>query len=156
MKTTFFLIICIGFFSCNRTKPTDTQSVNSLITSWHLAAAHADFEEYFNIMDENSVFIGTDSNERWNKSEFISFAKPYFAAGKAWDFKPYTRNIMISENGKTAWFDEKLDTWMGVCFGSGVLENKGSEWKIVHYHLSIAIPNDKTKEILSLIYEQAE
>jgi hypothetical protein len=46
--------------------------------------------------------------------------------------------------GKTAWFDELLNTQMKICRGSGVLVKIGQEWKIKQYVLSMTIPNDNS------------
>jgi len=82
--------------------------------------------------------------------KFREFAKPYFDKGKAWSFTTLERNIYTSENGKTAWFDELLNTQMGICRGSGVLEKTQNAWKIKQYVLSIAIPNENVDEITQI------
>jgi hypothetical protein len=124
--------------------------VDQLLTNWHRAAAEADFESYFSKMTYNAIYIGTDPEENWTKQEFASFAKPYFDKKQTWDFKAVERNIYISETEKTAWFDELLDTWMGVARGSGVLVKKNAQWKIKHYVLSFTIPNSKSKDVVQL------
>ncbi len=48
------------------------------------------------------------------------------------------------------WFDELLDTWMGTCRGSGVLEKNNKEWKIKQYVLSVTIPNDSIQKVIKL------
>lgn len=75
-------------------------------------------------MADDAIYIGADKTELWSKEQFQAFAKPYFDAGKAWSFKVVSRNIYFSKTGDVAWFDELLNTWMGVCRGSGVLEKK--------------------------------
>ena len=126
--------------------------IDQVLDDWHLAAAVADSTTYFDAMTDNSYFIGTDSSEVWTKDEFLTFAAPYFAKGKAWDFKKIKRNIHKIEN-HTAWFDETLDTWMGVCRGSGVLKAENGHWKIAHYVLSVTVPNEKIKEFLKVMGE---
>ena len=101
-------------------------------------------------MSENSVFIGTAPNERWTKSQFITFAKPFFDKGKAWDFKAKNRKWSYSEDRKTAWFDEELSTWMQDCRGTGVVQLINEEWKIVFYDLHVLIENEKIKEFIEL------
>ncbi len=49
------------------------------------------------------------------------------------------------------WFDETLDTWMGVCRGSGVLINKNGKWLIKQYVLSLTVPNEKMKEVIFVL-----
>lgn len=139
-------------FIVNKEKPINPEmekkAISSLLNDWHLAAAKADFNGYFGKIADDGIYIGTDATENWDKKAFIAFSKPYFDKGKAWDFKALERNIYFSKDGKTAWFDELLDTWMKVCRGSGVLEKQGKEWKIKHYVLSMTVPNDATKEVL--------
>ena len=56
----------------------------------------------------------------------------------------------FSKNNKTAWFDELLETDLGICRGSGVLTLTKEGWKIQHYVLSITIPNENVSEIKKL------
>lgn len=128
----------------------EKKTINTLLDDWHTAAAQADFDSYFDTIAADGYFIGTDATENWDKKAFSTFAKPYFDKGKAWNFKALERNIYFSNDGKTAWFDELLDTWMKVCRGSGVLEKEDGKWKIKHYVLSMTVPNKVTKEILPL------
>jgi len=124
------------------------QQVNTVLNDWHLAAAEANFDNYFSKMDSVSVFIGTDATENWNKQEFIAYSKPYFDNGKAWSFTTLERNIYIHNSGNLVWFDELLSTQMGTCRGSGILEKKGISWKIKQYVLSIAIPNEAVNAVI--------
>ena len=80
----------------------------------------------------------------------MTFSKPYFDKGKAWNFTSLERNVFFSTDGKTAWFDELLNTQMKLCRGSGVLVNRNGQWKIKHYVLSMTIPNEKSSETISL------
>ena len=86
--------------------------------------------------------MGTDATERWTVTEFREWAKNAFTSKSAWSFKAHDRHVVFSTNGKTAWFDELLDTPnLGPCRGSGVLVLLGGKWKIAQYNLSIPIPN---------------
>jgi ketosteroid isomerase-like protein len=125
--------------------------VNQFINAWHMAASNADATTFFESMAEDAVYIGTDATERWTKSEFVTFAKPYFDRGKAWDFKPRDRDIHVTSDGQSVWFSELLDTWMGVCRGSGVLVKTGKGWKLQQYHLSVTVPNAIIKEFITLV-----
>ncbi len=129
------------------------KNINQVMESWHKAAAEANFEPYFDLMSKDGVFIGTDATENWQNDEFRKFSKPYFDAGKAWSFSTLERNIYIAETGQTAWFDELLDTQMGICRGSGVLTRGNGNWKIKHYVLSIAIPNEHVTEVVRIKQE---
>ena len=129
---------------------TDRESVGTVMDKWHEAAGKADFQAYFDLMDSTSVFIGTDATERWNKAEFMAYAKPHFDKGKAWNFTSLERNIEFSADGKTAWIDELLNTQMKICRGSGVLEKINGRWLIKHYVLSMTVPNALVDQVVPL------
>jgi hypothetical protein len=115
-------------------------------------ASIADMEAYFEKIHQQGVFIGTDATEVWNKQEFYEWSKPYFEDGKAWSFRAKKRNIYLS--GKNyAWFDELLTSSSGELRGSGVLKRVKSEWKIMHYVLSVPIPNRDYKKVMQMINE---
>jgi|TARA_B110000116_G_scaffold130928_1_gene113646 hypothetical protein len=124
------------------------KEINSSLNNWHKAASEANFEGYFGLMDSISIFIGTDASENWGLNKFKSFSKPYFDKGKAWSFETLERNVYVNNFGNFVWFDELLNTWMGTCRGSGVLEKKENSWKIKHYVLSVAIPNDDVQAVI--------
>ncbi len=117
---------------------------------WHNNAKNANFENYINRISDNGVYIGTDFSENWSKKDFKSFSKPYFDKKETWNFKTIERNIYFSKDKNTAWFDELLNTWMGVCRGSGVLVKQKKTWKIRHYVLSVSIPNDEIQKVIQL------
>jgi SnoaL-like domain len=141
-----FLFIQVVVFGQTKEKI----EVNTLLNNWHQAASEANFDAYFNAMSEESIFIGTDATENWNKKQFIAFAKPYFDKGKAWSFSTLERNVYFSKDKKTAWFDELLNTQMKICRGSGLLIKEGKHWKIKHYVLSMTIPNDNSNEVIKI------
>lgn len=143
------LLACIISFGGNA-QNSSKEKINDLLEEWHHAAATANYEEYFNKMAEESVFIGTDPTENWNKQAFAEWSKPYFDRGKAWSFSTLERNIYLKEEAGVAWFDELLDTQMGICRGWGVVTKEQGKWKIKHYVLSIAIPNENVEEITLL------
>ena len=154
-----FLAMTLNLVSCG-SKPkqkdpfqTERNTINNLLTSWHNAASRANFEDYFNLISEDGMYIGTDQDEVWTKKEFAAFAKPYFDKGRAWEFKAIKRNIYFSGNPKTAWFDETLNTWMGVCRGSGVLkyDESSKSYKIQHYVLSLTVPNEVIRDVMEVI-----
>ncbi|NHN27077.1 nuclear transport factor 2 family protein [Flavobacterium jejuense] len=149
MKKIIFLF-CLTTFAFAQNTDKETATINILLDNWHKAAATTNFDGYFNVMAEESIFIGTDATENWDKKAFITFAKPYFDKGKAWNFTPLERHIFFSKDGKTAWFDELLDTQMKICRGSGVLVKENKTWKIKHYVLSMTIPNDTSNEVIKI------
>jgi hypothetical protein len=127
------------------------KEVNQFIDAWHMAASKADANIFFDSMSDSSVYIGTDATERWTKMEFIAYAKPYFAQGEAWTFKPYDRDIHVSQNGEYVWFSELLTTRMGICRGSGMISKTTEGWKIEQYHLSVTVPNDLITDFITLV-----
>lgn len=133
--------------------------VSSVLDNFHQAASDANSEQYFALLTESAVFIGTDATERWDKKTFKTFAKPYFDKGQGWTYVPRDRHVTISESGKVAWFDELLDSKSyGECRGTGVLELTPEGWKISQYHLTIPMPNDVAKSLVKQIkeYHQAK
>lgn len=153
MKTVFLFIAILSMsFSHGQNKQVSAsqKAINTVLEDWHKAAADADFDAYFNKMTADSHFIGTDATENWQFEEFKAFSKPYFDKGKAWSFTTIERNIFIEKNAKIAWFDEHLKTQMGICRGSGVLRNVDGQWKIAHYVLSIAVPNENVTALTSM------
>lgn len=144
------LLFCITTLAIAQNNEKEKTAINNLLDNWHKAASQANFDTYFNAMAEESIFIGTDATENWDKKAFIAFAKPYFDKGKAWNFTPLERHIFFAKDGKTAWFDELLNTQMKICRGSGVLVKENKEWKIKHYVLSMTIPNDTSNEVIKI------
>lgn len=126
------------------------RQINTLLDNWHHAAAVADEDTFFGSMTEDAHYIGTDETENWTRDELKDWSKEFFERESAWDFKKKTRHIYAYQDKKLAWFDETLDTWMGVCRGSGVVELTNDGWKIKQYVLSVAVPNDKIDAYLLL------
>ena len=148
-KISFIIMLFSGFLSAQNSE-TQKKEITYFLDQWHKAAAEVNFDAYFSAMAEESIYIGTDATENWNKKQFQEFAKPYFDRGKAWSFKAIERNIYYSEDGKLVWFDELLSTQMKICRGSGVLMQENGQWKIKHYVLSMTIPNDTTDEVVKI------
>lgn len=151
-------LLSISFIACNyqtehdtephKTPQPDSGSVVQVLAetfavldSFNATAARADYNAYFALMSDDAVFMGTDATERWTKSEFMNWSKPFFDRGRAWSFRSIDRHIYFGASGKIAWFDELLDTQMKICRGSGVLVKEGDNWKIRQYVLSMTIPN---------------
>lgn len=161
-KYIVFILMTALFASCDGTVKTldkeaisaEKEKINKVIDAWHLNASEANFDAYFNAMSNSSVFVGTDAAEVWNVQQFKDFSKPHFDKGKAWSFTSVDRNVYINSDGKIAWFDELLDTWMGVCRGSGVLKKNNGVWKIEHYVLSLTVPNDNIQEVMKVNEEK--
>ena len=150
MKQNLITLILFCLIATINAQEKSKEQINNILDSWHKAAAEANFNNYFDKLTDDSVFIGTDATENWNKKGFQEFAKPYFDKGKAWSFTALERNIYFSNDNKIAWFDELLDTQMKICRGSGVLLKTEKGWKIKHYVLSMTIPNDNTNEVIKI------
>lgn len=153
MKKILAVLIVLSLSGCKSTMENQTISkakISATLDYWHKAAAEANYNDYFSLMADDAVFIGTDATENWNKTAFQAYAKPYFDKGKAWRFTALERHIYFDETGKTAWFDELLNTQMKICRGSGVLVKIGKEWKIKQYVLSMTIPNENSNEVIKV------
>jgi hypothetical protein len=153
MKTKLFisaLLMSISFLIIAQEK----EEITQMIDNWHKAAANADQTAYFDGIDENGIYIGTDATEIWTKQEFFEWSKPYFDKGKAWSFTAIKRNIFLSEDRSFAWFDELLQFSGGVFRGSGVVRKKDGQWKIKHYVLSLPVPNEKFKGVMEVLNSQ--
>tara|TARA_R110002072_G_C7976148_1_gene535471 strand:- start:8034 stop:8498 length:465 start_codon:yes stop_codon:yes gene_type:complete len=146
----YFLILILAVVTLSFQPKNHSIELDKIVNSWHLAASEADYDAYFGAMDPSFIFLGTAPGERWTKTEFSSFSKPYFDKGKAWDFKASKRNWQFSKNKKIAWFDEDLETWMEGCRGSGILVRKKGKWKLVYYNLTVLIENEKMQEFIEL------
>ena len=149
-KILITLALLISFSACQNKIKTDRKILHTILDNWHMAASNANIDAYFSALDDQAIYIGTDASERWTKSEFFNFCEPHFKKGKAWDFKVFDRKIYFSEDGKTAWFNELLNTWMGICRASGVLILKDGNWKISHYQLSVTVKNEKMKQFIEI------
>lgn len=130
-------------------------AVASVLDSLHDAAAKADEERYFALFAPEGIFLGTDDSERWTLEQFRAYAHPHFSQGRGWTYTVAERNVAFTRDGRSAYFDEKLDNakW-GRCRGSGVLilESNGS-WRIAQYNLTVPVPNDLLPEIAGRIRE---
>lgn len=137
--------------NCEPLPSEPTASLNAMIDNWHQAAAKADEDAFFGAMTPDGIYLGTDASERWLRDELRTWAAFAFERESAWNFTPSGRQLYFSHDGNYAWWEENLDTWMGVCRGSGVARLTADGWKIAHYHLSVTIPNDKIKAFIELV-----
>jgi ketosteroid isomerase-like protein len=131
-------------------KPAEQKKIEALLDSFNVAAARADYQTYFAFYSDSAVFTGTDATERWNKQEYMKWAKPYFDNKRTWDFKSIDRHIYFDKSGQTAWFDELLNTQMKICRGSGVLTMDNGQWKIEQYILSMTVPNSQVEQAIQI------
>ncbi len=82
--------------------------VHAVLDDFHEAASQADAQRYFGHFADEAVFLGTDVTERWSLDQFKAYALPSFRKGQGWTYKPVSRHVFVSSDGKTAWFDEIL------------------------------------------------
>lgn len=126
--------------------------IGRVLDTLHLAASRSDGPAYFHLYTPDAVFIGTDAGERWTLPEFRAYAEPVFSQGKGWTYRPRTRAVVIGRDGRTAWFDELLDSESyGTSRGTGVLLRTSQGWRIAQYALTFPIPNDIAKDLTARI-----
>ena len=125
---------------------------DQVLDLFHKAAAEANYDEYMNLLAEDAIYLGTDSSERWTKSEFSAFVKPYFSQGRGWLYQPVARHITKTPTNTMVFFDEILENKSyGRCRGSGVLIHTEQGWKVLQYNLSIPIPNAIARQVVDVI-----
>ena len=151
MRSSILLVAAVGCAHGPARAPARAD-VDGVLDDWHQAAAAADEARYFSHFADGAVFFGTDPAERWNVGEFRAYAHPHFARGKAWSFRAVRRAVFFAADGRTAWFDEDLDTPnLGPARGTGVLVLRAGRWRIAQYNLSVPIPNGIFKDVKAQI-----
>ena len=134
----------------SQSQQTDIAAINKVLDGYHQAAANGEWDIYFDLMSDDGVFIGTDAQERWVKQEF----RQYSSGSNGWVYTPQQRNVNITPDGLSAWFDEALlSQSYGSSRGSGVLIRTAVGWKISQYHLTLPIPNGMVRGITDQIKE---
>ena len=130
----------------------DEQAIDEVLSGIHTYASTANFDAYFDLYTEEAIFMGTDATERWTIDEFKGYARPAFDRGTGWTYVMTERNIFISEDGNTAWFDELLENdGFGQCRGTGALVKTYGGWKVSQYNLTVPIPNDLLRKVAGMI-----
>lgn len=133
----------------------DEAAINTVLDDIHRLASEADFDGYFALYAHDAVFLGTDASERWTIEEFKRYARPAFDRGSGWTYTPTERHVFVSEDGNTAWFDERLDNaGFGECRGTGTLVKEDGVWKVAQYNLTVPIPNELLRDVVAQIREQ--
>lgn len=128
--------------------------VEAALDALHDAASRAQFDRYFGLYADGAIFLGTDATERWTLEEFKEYARAPFQEGRGWTYTPIERHVYISDDGRTAWFDERLENAnLGETRGSGVLLREDGSWKIAQYNLAIPIPNEIARDVVRQIRE---
>lgn len=149
------LAFCLVFpepATARQTEGDARAAVSDSLDALHAAASEADFDRYFALYADDAVFYGTDASERWTKPEFEDYARPHFEAGRGWTYHMKERNVFMSENGRVAWFDERLNNAsLGETRGSGVLIRTERGWQVVQYNLTIPVPNELAGDLVRQI-----
>ena len=147
------ILLFVTLFSCAQniqSQQTDIAAINKVLDDYHQAAANGEWDTYFDLMSDDAVFIGTDTRERWVKQEF----RQYSSGSNGWVYTPQQRNVNITPDGLSAWFDEALlSQSYGSSRGTGVLMLTAVGWKISQYHLTLPIPNGIVRGITDQIKE---
>lgn len=150
-KILLLLLLSSSLFSCAQSGQYPQLSIlaiHKVLDDFHEAAAKGRWNRYFGLMSEDAVFIGTDANERWTKPEF----RQYSSGSRGWVYTPNQRNVNITPDGQSAWFDERLlSASYGTSRGTGVLILSEQGWKISQYHLTLPIPNAMVGDITDRI-----
>ena len=151
----------IILFSCKEGKenapssqPADVtgekKQISSMLDSFNIAAANAEYDRYFNYYAEGATFNGTDATENWDKKAFMAWAKPFFDKKTTWNFSVLKRNIYFGKQADIAWFEELLSTQMKICRGSGVVVKQNDQWKVQQYVLSTTVPNSVLDTVIKI------
>ncbi|MES3022273.1 MAG: nuclear transport factor 2 family protein [Pseudomonadota bacterium] len=146
------LFFCLGASAHGEPDAPLRKQVNAFMDEWHDDAANARMA-FFEKIAQDGVYIGTDKTELWQRDAFKVWAARFFQRKSAWAFKPMQRNVYASADKKFVWFDEQVDTQMGICQASGVLRRVGDSFLIEHYQLSIAVPNGVADKVTATIKE---
>ncbi len=134
--------------------PQDAESaVHRLVDRWHAAAAEVRAEDYLAALAPDAVFLGTDPGERWDKAGFAEYVRHYFEGqGRGWKYVPSQRTVQLAPDGRTAWFDERLENaGYGILRGTGVARLDAPGWRLVHYSMTFAIPNDQARAVVEVV-----
>jgi ketosteroid isomerase-like protein len=127
-------------------------AVAATLDDFHAAASQADGTRYFGHFAQGAVFLGTDASERWSVDAFRAYAEPYFSRGQGWTYVPTARHVQLANDGRVAWFDERLhNDKYGEVRGSGVLVLRHGRWLIAQYNLAFPVPNDLVEDLVAEI-----
>lgn len=158
MFTALLAASCLaGIFPASvRAQEAADEAVAAALDAFHTAASEADGDRYFALFAEDGVFLGTDATERWTVEQFKAYALPFFEQGRGWTYLPTERHVYVSDDGTTAWFDERLsNASLGDTRGTGVLVLRDGDWKVAQYNLTIPVPNELASDLVARIRTSA-
>ena len=145
MKNSFLFVVLLSAY-LSTAEDYKNDEINALLDGLHQDAHEGNFQSYFDRYTSDAIFLGTDKTERWSIEEFKAYAKPAFADGNGWSYSVVERNW--EGVGDTRWFDEILfNEKLGHCRGTGVVQLIEGEWKILHYALTMLVPNEIAADV---------
>ena len=151
MKNSFLFVVLLSAY-LSTAEDYKNDEINALLDGLHQDAHEGNFQSYFARYTSDAIFLGTDKTERWTIDEFKAYAKPAFADGNGWSYSVVERNW--EGDGDIRWFDEILfNEKLGHCRGTGVVQLIEGEWKILHYALTMLVPNEIAVEVGALTQE---
>jgi uncharacterized protein YlaN (UPF0358 family) len=140
-------LIALTLAAALQTSP--AQEAAAALDALHAAAARADSAAWAERLAPGMVWIGNETSERWDREAFLGFAAPIFARGEGWVYAARNagrdRHVTLAPDpcACVAWFDEVLDSQTyGTARAEGMMVRDGSEWRVLRYALSYAIPNE--------------
>ncbi|MDP5008654.1 MAG: nuclear transport factor 2 family protein, partial [Glaciimonas sp.] len=126
----------------------DEVAVSATLDQLHQAASEADGAKYLSLFTDNAVYFGLSALQRWPIEQFRSYAQERFGSGTGWTYTKLSRNVTLSPDGNTAWFDERLNNAnYGIALGTGAMVKQNGQWKIAQYNLTLQIPVDMLPKI---------
>jgi hypothetical protein len=107
------------------------------LDTFHRAMADAETKALISTLSPDAVLLGLDGNTRWAGENLGELIGQRFSRVPDVDVSVRQREVRLSPDGGTAWFDESL-LYDGIMqgWGSGVLVKIDTDWKIAQYHLS--------------------
>jgi hypothetical protein len=145
MKNSFLFVVLLSAY-LSTAEDYKNDEINELLDGLHQDAHEGNFQSYFDRYTSDAIFLGTDKTERWSIEEFKAYAKPAFADGNGWTYSVVERNWEGVRDMR--WFDEILfNEKLGHCRGTGVVQLIEGEWKIVHYALTMLVPNEIAADV---------
>lgn len=149
---TVIMDLLVSLQAANRQLTGPMAAADALLDDFHDAASKADEDRYFGHFTPKALFFGTAPEERWNISQFRSYAEASFARDSAWIYVPQTRQIDLAPGNDFAWFDEVLvNARYGECRGTGVLRKRDGRWQVAQYNLSVPVPNELMGKVVEMI-----
>lgn len=131
--------------------PEERRAAEELLDGFHAAAARADFADYFGRFAPGATFVGTDPSEVWDLATFEAYARPHFAAGRGWEYRPLERHLRDLGPNALAFHEALEHAEYGRMRGSGALVHGTEGWRIALYVLSFAVPNDRASAVVRAI-----